>query len=98
MARTFYSQNLEYLRQFQDEDFYIVEDIFDEDIQYKSVYIGSWMFLDPCGRYHHIISPNGLTQRCVNFWESLDKAANRLNGWVESGEGDPTDIFFCKAL
>ncbi|MHA2220327.1 MAG: hypothetical protein ACXACY_30995 [Candidatus Hodarchaeales archaeon] len=96
MAQTFYSQNLELLRQYTDNDFFVNQ--YDEGDTYKSVYIGSWMYLDPCGRYHHVISPNGLTQRCANFWESLDKAAERLNGWVECGEGDPTDIFFCKAL
>lgn len=61
----------------------------------RSIYLGSFMSLDPCGRYHHAISPNGLTQKCLNFWESLDHAADKLNGWIESGEGDPTDIYFC---
>jgi len=97
MARTFYSQNLEFLRQFQDKDFTEVESMCDDD-NYLAIYLGSFMYLDPCGRYHHMISPNGLTQRCVSFWESLDKAAERLDGWIECGEGDPTDIFFCKAL
>ena len=27
--------------------------------------------------------------------DGLEKAANRLGGWIESGEGDPCDVFFC---
>jgi len=66
-----------------------------EGNEYKSIYIGSYMSLDPCGRYHHIISPNGVTGKCVAFWERLDKAATELGGWIDCGEGDPTDIYFC---
>jgi hypothetical protein len=60
-----------------------------------SIYLGSFMSLDPCGRYHHVISLNNLTDECEEFWENLDKVAEELGGWTESGEGDPTDIFFC---
>lgn len=61
----------------------------------KSTYLGSVMSLDPCGRYHHAISPNGITSRCARFWENLETVASDLGGWTESGEGDPTDIYFC---
>ncbi len=71
---------------------------FDDIEPYKSVYIGSFISLDPCGRYHHIISPNGVTNRCIAFWERLDKTADELGGWIESGEGDPTDIYFCMPI
>ena len=62
---------------------------------YYSTYIGSYMSLDPCGRYHHLLSPNGVTKNCKQYWESLDKVAELLGGWIEGGEGDPTDIYFC---
>jgi hypothetical protein len=86
MARTFYSQNLAMLKDLLP---HMVK------VQYQSAYIGSYMSLDPCGRYHHCLSPNGATSRCEAFWEALEKAADRLGGWIEGGEGDPTDIYFC---
>lgn len=66
----------------------------DDGNRCKSVYIGSFMGLDPCGRYHHIISPNGITKRCEQFWDSLEKVAGELGGCITCGEGDPTDIYF----
>ena len=66
-----------------------------EDRYYYSIYLGSYMALDPCGRYHHILSPNGATSKCARFWERLERAADELGGWIEGGEGDPTDIYFC---
>ena len=66
-----------------------------EDEGYYHYYIGRYMSLDPCGRYHHILSPNNVTQRCINYWERLEAAAYNAGGWIQSGEGDPTDIFFC---
>ena len=29
------------------------------------------------------------------FGETLEKAAGKKEGWIESGEGDATDIFLC---
>jgi len=72
------------------------EDMFREP--YKSSYIGSFMSLDPCGRFHHILSPNGATVKCERFWASLESVATELGGYIEAGEGDPTDIFFSKDL
>jgi hypothetical protein len=57
-------------------------------------YLGSYMSLDPCGKYHHIISPNGATEECEKYWDKLERAASNLGGWINSGEGDPTDIYF----
>lgn len=65
------------------------------DEPYRYTYIGSSLSLDPCGRYHHIFSPNGVTKRCERYWENLEAAASELGGWIESGEGDSLDTFFC---
>jgi hypothetical protein len=95
MAKTFYAQNIQMIKSmipYMES----TQDMEGNDIQ--SVYISSFLTLDPCGRYHHAISPNGLTQRCINYWESLDKAAYKLGCWIESGEGDPTDIFLCAPI
>lgn len=70
-------------------------DSIDGDEKYWTVFIGTYMMLDPCGRYHHPLSPNGVTKRCIHFWETLEKIATDLGGWIESGEGDPCDTFFC---
>jgi hypothetical protein len=94
MSATFYAQNLKYLRLCEPR----ADWVDGETAEYRSVYIGSYMTLDPCGRYHHCLSLNGANSRCEAFWEALEKAADRLGGWIESGEGDPTDIYFCLPL
>ena len=76
-------------------DIDFVEDDWLHEEPFYSVYIGSFLSLDPCGRYHHVLSPNGVTKNCMQFWESLDKVASQLGGWIESGEGDPLDQYFC---
>ena len=65
------------------------------DEPYMSMFLGSYMYLDPCGRYHHFLSPNGFTRNCERFWENMESVAEELGMWIESGEGDPTDIFLC---
>jgi len=59
-----------------------------------SEYLGSFMALDPCGRYHHVLSPNSVTSRCEQYWAMLEDAASAAGGWIGTGEGDPTDLFF----
>ena len=59
---------------------------------------GTAMYLDPCGKYHHVLSPNGITKKCTQFWESLYGIANDLNMWIEPGEGDLCDVFICKRI
>lgn len=66
----------------------------DPSVDIASIYLGSYMALDPCGKYHHSLSLNGCKKKCLQFWDDLEKAANELDGWITGGEGDPTDIFF----
>ncbi|MBW1953645.1 MAG: hypothetical protein JRI66_11280 [Deltaproteobacteria bacterium] len=94
MAATFYSQTLDLLRGYLGR---MVLTVDYEGRPYWSAYIGSYMSLDPCGRYHHVLSPNGASARCERYWEALERAAEKLGGWIESGEGDPTDIYFCQS-
>jgi hypothetical protein len=66
---------------------------------HMSQYVGSYLSLDPCGKYHHVISPNGVTTECIAFWDSINEIAeNEFNGWLESGEGDPLDQYYCKGV
>ena len=76
-------------------EFYETESYHDPDEVYMTNYLGSFLSLDPCGRYHHVLSPNNVTRTCEKFWENLNTAAEDLGGWIESGEGDPLDIFYC---
>ena len=66
--------------------------------QYLSNFLGTYMSLDPCGKYHHFLSPNGVQKRCVRFWENMEKSANELDMWLQSGESDPCDLFLCKNI
>lgn len=61
-------------------------------------YLGSYMALDPCGKYHHCLSPNGVSKKCERFWVNLENVADELSCWIETGDGDPTDIFLCKNI
>ena len=69
-----------------------------ENGNYEVNLLGSYMSLDPCGKYHHFLSPNGATARCERFWNNLESAAVSLGMWIEPGEGDPTDIFLCRTI
>ena len=60
-----------------------------------STYLGTVQTLDPCGRYHHVLSPNGATTECERFWANLEAAAASLNAWTEAGDSDGCDIFLC---
>ena len=59
----------------------------------KGAYLGTYMALDPCGRYHHALSPNGATDECLEYWETLEECADEIGAYITSGEGDPCDIY-----
>ena len=81
----------------ENEKFEVMEtaEVYDET--YYSYYLGSFLSLDPCGKYHHILSENGITQKCERFWDNLESACSELDMWTESGEGDALDVFLCYA-
>ena len=70
----------------------------DPEDNYLMNYLGSYMSLDPCGKFHHFLSPNGVTKKCARYWENMEKACNELDMWLESGEGDGCDVFLCKPI
>jgi len=76
-----------------------VADVYpDEGEPYYTTFLGTFMYLDPCGRYHHILSPNGISKRCIRFWDNIDKACNKLGMWISAGEGDLCDVFMNKPM
>lgn len=74
-----------------------VESTFHDDA-YMSIFLGSYLTLDPCGKYHHVLSRNGATKKCETFWDRVNAAADEVGGWISSGEGDALDIFFCMPI
>lgn len=77
-------------------DAYVYEDMGGNVI--ASLYLGSYLHLDPCGRYHHMLSPNGATRRCEDFWDSLERQLDKRGLGMEGGEGDPADIYVTRWL
>ena len=76
-------------------DVYVYEE---DNMFFARIYLGSVFSLDPCGRYHHFLSPNGVTKRCEAFWESLDHQLEKRKLSLVSGEGDPCDCFIVRWL
>jgi hypothetical protein len=68
------------------------------DDNYQMNYLGSYMSLDPCGKFHHFLSPNGIQKKCERYWDNMEKACNNLDIWLESGEGDGCDVYLCKQI
>lgn len=62
------------------------------DAAYESAFMGTVFALDPCGRY-----ACGRDD-CEAFWLAVETAADECGMWIESGEGDPCDVFLCRAV
>lgn len=58
----------------------------------KSVFLGTVFAILPSGRYM-----SGTTED-ERFWADLEAVASEYNMSVESGEGDPCDIFLVKQI
>jgi len=64
-----------------------------------SSYLGSVMSLYPSGKFYMPWTSNQTNDdvdRDSRFGAALDKAASKHGGWIESGEGDPTDVYFMR--
>ena len=60
-------------------------------------YLGSVMSLMPSGKYYMFWCTNQTWRDVVMdglFMEILEEVADEHGGWIEGGEGDPTDLFF----
>jgi len=58
-----------------------------------SAYLGSVLALDPCGKYHDLLSPNGPLSDCERYWQTLTSVACELGCTIETGENDSCDIY-----
>ncbi len=89
---------------------YLVAAVNDPENQYDdedgnlvgSVFLGTVFALYPSGKYYTPWACSNVTEdeadADAEYAELLEAEADAAGGWVESGEGDPCDIFFCKTI
>ena len=64
-----------------------------------SAYLGSVMSLTPSGKFYMPWTTNQTNDdvdRDSRWFEALEKAAIKFDGRVETGEDDPTDLYFMR--
>jgi hypothetical protein len=69
----------------------------DKDGHTGAAYLGSVMALTPSGKFYMPWTTNQTNDdvdRDSRWFEALEKAATKYGGYVEHGDGDPTDLFF----
>ena len=84
------------------DDDNIVDDDFN-DCKYASLYVGSVLNLYPSGKFYTPWACSNienvreaLLDEC--YREALESKLDSLGLWMQSGEGDFLDVFFCKSL
>jgi hypothetical protein len=71
----------------------------DADGHVGCYYLGSVMSLTPSGKFYTFWTTNQTSDdvdRDTRWYAALEAVANKYEGWIESGEGDPTDLYFCR--
>lgn len=76
------------------------EDSYDEsESPYGTTFLGTVFGLTPSGKYYLPYACSNVSEneaKLDELWfEALDNIAKSFDGWIESGEGDPCDLFFC---
>lgn len=63
-----------------------------------SAYLGSSLNLSPSGKYYTPFANSNVTTREAyrdeQWFAALEQVAVEHHGWIECGEGDPTDLYF----
>ena len=65
----------------------------------KQYFLGVVRLLCPCGQIGHAPSPpdeEWVPQECYDFWTKLESDLSNFGIGLDSGEGDPCDIFATK--
>lgn len=61
-------------------------------------FLGTVFALYPSGKYYTPFANSNVTEaeaaKDERFGAALEEIAQKHGGWIESGEGDPCDIFF----
>jgi hypothetical protein len=70
----------------------------DDDGHVGVSYLGKHWDLFPSGRFYAPWSATYAWERRKDssYAEALESVATKHEGWIESGEGDPTDVYFCR--
>lgn len=68
----------------------------------KSVYLGSVFSLSPSGKYYTPFACSNVTEKEAEedeaWYEELEETAQEHGLFIESGQGDPTDIIVSKVV
>jgi len=71
----------------------------DGDGHVGSYYLGTVFALTPSGKFYMPWTTNQTAddvERDSRWYEALEQVATKHEGWTESGEGDPTDMYFMR--
>ena len=72
----------------------------EEDETYLGQYIGTVFSLCPSGKYYTPFANSNVdimeATKDMYFYETLERLLNDKEYWLQSGEGDPCDLFVCK--
>jgi len=64
-----------------------------------SIFLGTVFVLTPSGKYYMPWACSNVTEEealeDALWYEALEAVAESYDGWIESGEGDPCDLFVC---
>ena len=70
-----------------------------DDGHVGSYYLGTVMALTPSGKFYMPWTTNQTAddvERDQRWFEALEAVASKHGGYVESGDGDPTDLYFIR--
>jgi len=63
----------------------------------KTIYVGSVLNLSPSGKYYMPWACSNVTEEeaeeDAEWWETFEGELEKHGIWIESGEGDPVDVF-----
>lgn len=71
----------------------------DLDGHAASTYLGSVMSLAPSGKFYTPWTTNQTAddvERDGRWYAALEAVATKMGGWIENGDGDPTDLYFLR--
>lgn len=76
-------------------------DPYDDHGLLGQVYLGSILSLYPSGKYWVLWANDNVSsdeqKHDSAYAEALENIANLYGGWIESSDGDPLDLYFCKS-
>ena len=64
-------------------------------------FLGTVFSIMPSGKFYTPWTTNQTRQDEIKdeaYMEALERAAEKYGGWIESGEGDPCDLFFVMSI